>query len=79
MYDGGVRRGWHVLMALRLGASFVFVGRPMLFAAAVAGEPGVRHAIRLLAKEVSLNLAVLGVPGLEQLSEIDVNTDVVSG
>ena len=75
MYDGGVRRGWHVLMALRLGASFVFVGRPMLFAAAAGGDAGVRHAIRLLADEVSLNLAVLGVSKLEQLSELEVDSD----
>jgi L-lactate dehydrogenase (cytochrome) len=75
MYDGGVRRGWHVLMALRLGASFVFVGRPVLFAAAAGGDAGVRHAIRLLADEVSLNLAVLGVSKLEQLSELEVDSD----
>jgi L-lactate dehydrogenase (cytochrome) len=75
MYDGGVRRGWHALMALRLGASFVFVGRPMLFAAATAGDVGVRHAIRLLADEISLNLAVLGISKLEQLHEIEVNSN----
>ena len=73
MYDGGVRRGWHVLMALRLGASFVFVGRPMLFAAAAAGDAGVRHAIRLLADEISLNLAVLGVSNPEQLRQIEMS------
>lgn len=72
MYDGGIRRGWHVLMALRLGASFVFVGRPMLFAAATAGSPGVRHAIRWLAEEISLNLAVLGISKLEQLCDLEV-------
>ena len=48
MMDSGVRRGTDVLKALALGAQFVFVGRPFLYAAAVAGEPGVRHAIKLL-------------------------------
>ena len=48
MLDGGVRRGTDVLKALALGAQFVFVGRPFICAAAVRGEPGVRHAITLL-------------------------------
>ena len=44
MMDSGVRRGTDVLKALALGAQFVFVGRPFLYAAAIAGEAGVRHA-----------------------------------
>ena len=40
MMDSGVRRGTDVLKALALGAKFVWVGRPMNFAASVAGEAG---------------------------------------
>jgi L-lactate dehydrogenase (cytochrome) len=60
MMDGGVRRGSDVLKAIALGADFVFVGRPFLFAAAVGGEAGVRHGIEILAQEVDRNLALLG-------------------
>ena len=67
MLDSGVRRGSDVLKALALGAKFVFVGRPFSFAAAVAGEAGVRQGIALLKAEVSRNMALLGVTRVEQL------------
>lgn len=60
MMDSGVRRGTDALKALALGAKFVFIGRPMLYAAAVAGETGVRHAIKLLHDEIDRDMAMLG-------------------
>ena len=69
MLDGGVRRGTDVLKALALGARFVFVGRPFLCAAAVRGEPGVRHAITLLWEEVQRNMAMLGITDLSQMGQ----------
>ncbi len=67
MMDGGVRRGTDVLKALSLGAKFVFVGRPFAYAAAVGGEPGVRHAIGLLAEEIHRDMAMLGATRLDEL------------
>ena len=67
MLDGGVRRGTDVLKALALGAQFVFLGRPFLCAAAVRGEPGVRHAITLLWEEIQRNMAMLGISDLGQM------------
>ena len=61
MIDSGFRRGTDVLKALALGAKFVFVGRPFNYAAAVAGEHGVRRGIALLREEISRDLAMLGV------------------
>ena len=68
MLDGGIRRGGDVLKALALGAQFVFTGRPFIFAAAVAGEAGVRHAISLLSAEVDRDMALLGITHLDQLN-----------
>lgn len=68
MLDGGVRRGTDVLKALALGADFVFLGRPFLFAAAARGEAGVVHAIRLLKAEIDRDMALLGVNGLAEVS-----------
>jgi L-lactate dehydrogenase (cytochrome) len=67
MMDSGVRRGTDVLKALALGAQFVFLGRPFLCAAAIAGVPGVAHAIRLLREEIDRDMALLGVPSLKEM------------
>ncbi|WP_108659619.1 alpha-hydroxy acid oxidase [Acuticoccus kandeliae] len=71
MYDGGIRRGSDVLKALKCGADFVFVGRPMLLAAALAGPAGAAHAIELLSREVSMNLALLGLNSLAELDLVE--------
>ncbi|WP_213308552.1 alpha-hydroxy acid oxidase [Paraburkholderia sacchari] len=68
MMDSGVRRGADVLKALALGARFVFVGRPFMYAAAVGGEAGVRHAIGLLRDEVDRNMAMLGARSVEEVT-----------
>lgn len=68
MIDSGFRRGTDVLKALALGAAFVFVGRPFNYAAAVGGEEGVAHAIRLLSDEIRTSMALLGVNRLAELN-----------
>lgn len=73
MMDSGVRRGGDVLKALALGARFVFVGRPFMYAAAVGGAPGVRHAIGLLRDEVDRNMAMLGTCSVQE-----VNRDILA-
>jgi L-lactate dehydrogenase (cytochrome) len=67
MFDSGVRRGTDVLKALALGASFVFVGRPFLYAAAIGGEPGVRRGIDLLSEEIDRDMALLGINSLAEM------------
>ena len=68
MIDGGIRRGTDVLKAIALGAKFVFLGRPFNFAASLAGEAGVRHAIDILRTEIDCDMGLLGVNSLADLS-----------
>ena len=67
MMDSGVRRGTDVLKALALGAQFVFVGRPFLYAAVVAGDEGVAHAIKLLREEIDRDMALIGIASLADM------------
>ncbi|MDD3797566.1 MAG: alpha-hydroxy acid oxidase [Novosphingobium sp.] len=68
MIDSGFRRGGDVLKALALGARMVFVGRPMLYAAAVGGEDEVRHAIGMMHTEIDRNMALMGVTRPDELT-----------
>ena len=67
MLDSGVRRGADVIKALALGARFVFVGRPFMYAAALAGDAGVAHAVQILRAEIDRNLALLGLRDIAEI------------
>ncbi|MFC7398111.1 alpha-hydroxy acid oxidase [Chelatococcus sp. GCM10030263] len=67
MLDSGVRRGSDILIALCLGAQFVFIGRSTLYGVAAFGKPGARKAIDILRNEIDLNMAQIGCPTLDGL------------
>jgi 4-hydroxymandelate oxidase len=66
--DGGVRRGVDVAIALSLGARGVFVGRPVIYALAAGGEPGVARVFELLRAEFESAMALLGVTRANELA-----------
>jgi L-lactate dehydrogenase (cytochrome) len=68
MVDGGIRRGTDVIKALALGAHFVWIGRPFLYAAIAGGEAGVQRAITLLKAEIDRDLALLGIRKLSEIT-----------
>jgi len=68
MLDGGIRRGTDLLKAYALGAHFVFVGRPMLHAAAAYGEAGVARAIAILRAELMADLGLMGVASAREMT-----------
>ncbi|KAL9662329.1 hypothetical protein QQ045_027162 [Rhodiola kirilowii] len=66
--DGGVRRGTDVFKALALGASGIFIGRPVVFSLAADGEAGVRKVLQMLRDEFELTMALSGCRSLKEIT-----------
>ena len=67
MMDSGIRRGSDVLKAFALGAQFVFIGRPFLYAASIGGEEAVHHGANLMREEISRNMAMMGINTMAEM------------
>lgn len=75
LLDSGVRRGGDVAKAIALGATAVLVGRPYLYALAVAGEAGVDRLLGVLRADLVRTLKLLGCPGVDALGPEWVDTN----
>jgi lactate 2-monooxygenase len=76
LLDGGVRGGADVFRAVALGASAVLVGRPYVYALAIAGEAGVREVLENLVADFDLTMGLagcrtVGEVGRETLRRVD--------
>jgi len=60
LMDSGIRRGADVIKALALGANAVLLGRPNVYALAVAGQALVERVVRNLTADIDLTLALAG-------------------
>jgi 4-hydroxymandelate oxidase len=65
--DGGLRMGEDVLTALALGASAVFVGRPVLWALACGGADGVRDLLTGLTSDLAHVMALAGARSVAEI------------
>lgn len=60
IYDSGVRSGEDIVKALALGANFVMLGRPWLYAIAGDGKCGLDTLFEVLKAEIDITLAQIG-------------------
>lgn len=67
-YDSGIRSGEDVIKAYAMGANFVLLGRPLLFAIAANGEQGLTQMINVMQTETSIALAQLGICDMQAVT-----------
>lgn len=68
-FDGGIRSGAGVVVALCLGADFCFVGRAVLYGLIADGLRGAGKAIQILTEEIRQTLLMIGCPSIAELGE----------
>lgn len=69
IFDSGIRTGEDVCKAYAMGANFVMLGRPLLYAMAAGGEKGLHQLIDVLSQETSIALAQMGLTEISQLDK----------
>lgn len=67
MFDGGIRRGLDAIIALCMGAKFVFQGRPTLYGVTAGGVEGAKAALGIFRREVDISMAQMGATRIADL------------
>ena len=65
--DGGIRSGSDAFTALALGATAVFVGRPVIWGLAAGGADGVARVLDGLSAQLAHTMALCGVPSVREV------------
>lgn len=68
LLDSGIRGGGDIFKAIALGASAVMIGRPYIFALALAGEEGVCELIQNLKAEFDITMALTGCKTISDIT-----------
>ncbi len=66
--DSGIRSGSDILKSLALGANFVMIGRPLMYAIGADGNKGLKKILAILKNELSVSL---GLVGLTDINDVD--------
>jgi len=77
--DGGVRSGEDICKALALGADFVLMGRPFVYAVAALGLHGPSHLLKIVHDELSRAMAQLGACSIPELADVRIIDTALAG
>ena len=69
LFDSGIRSGEDIIKALVLGADYVFLGRPFLFASALGKSLFIEHLIKILDEQIDSAMAQIGRTSLDRLDK----------
>ncbi|MGC1489310.1 MAG: alpha-hydroxy acid oxidase [Albidovulum sp.] len=67
LFDSGIRNSEDIVKALALGADFVMIGRPALFALGAEGAVGLNSLLNCFVTDISVVMAQLGIRTIDQL------------
>jgi len=73
LFDSGIRGGVDIIRALRLGADFVFMGRPFVYGVCALGKNGGEHVYSLFSTDLTNNMIQLGCDNLDQILDLEIN------
>jgi L-lactate dehydrogenase (cytochrome) len=68
LFDSGVRSGEDIVKVLALGADFVMLGRPFLYAIGADGARGLSTVLDILIEDLSVTLAQVGLTHIKDIS-----------
>lgn len=69
LMDSGIRSGADVFKALAMGADAVCLGRPYVYALAIAGEEGAKALFQHILSELELTMGLCGCRGIEEINK----------
>jgi lactate 2-monooxygenase len=78
LLDSGIRGGADVFKALALGARAVLLGRPYIYALALAGEAGVGQVLRDLQADFDLTMGLAGCASVGEIRPEALTTSAVA-
>ncbi|MCP5412218.1 MAG: alpha-hydroxy-acid oxidizing protein [Alphaproteobacteria bacterium] len=69
LFDGGIRRGSHVIKAIAMGADACLLGRGYAYGMAAAGQAGIDRAVEIFRADIIRTLKLLGCASISDLDE----------
>ena len=68
IFDSGIRTGSDIARALALGADYVMIGRPLMYAIGADGEQGLQRIVEIIKEELSTTLGLVGLNDINDIS-----------
>ena len=75
--DSGIRSGSDILKSLALGANFVMIGRPLMYAIGADGSEGLKKILHIIKNELSVSLGLVGLTDIKGVTETIISKNLL--